>query len=398
MTTMLDLNDVQKLQQDPSSETRLEIAHKVCTIYNDRENLRYNLSASEIKLSEEVLRLLARDAEHRVRMLLAQQLKENSYIPHDIALKLAHDLEDVAAPMLEFSMVLTEYDLMEIIKSTHEAFIHQAIARRESVSSNLSHDLLYTRQEQTINTLLSNEGAYIDARDLEWVAAQFRQCDDIMQALVMRGDLPLTLAERMVSLVSDVLRQKLVAHYGLSMRAAEDLAQGTREWALLELVGVRRESYSLTELIDTLFKQKKLSSSLVLRALCLGDLDFFTAALAKRARISPENAEKLIFDISGLGFQALYAQARMPHSLAQAVALILKLAMDMATGRSSGKSGGHWLDASEFRTCMIEKILEGGYDSSVSNMGYFIAIMNNPPSYGAAMKQPPASLEQVASA
>ena len=58
---------------------------------------------------------MIKDAEVRVREALAQNLKENPDLPHDVALSLAQDVDQVALPILQFSDVLTDDDLIEII-------------------------------------------------------------------------------------------------------------------------------------------------------------------------------------------------------------------------------------------------------------------------------------------
>jgi uncharacterized protein (DUF2336 family) len=104
----LSANDVNRLLHDPSADTRATTAVKVAATFDEP-----TLSASERTEAENVIRLFARDAAVVVRQALAEQVKESRRLPHDVALTLARDVEQVALPVLKFSEVLTDDDLRQ---------------------------------------------------------------------------------------------------------------------------------------------------------------------------------------------------------------------------------------------------------------------------------------------
>ena len=120
--------DVRRLLQDPSGTTRADMAGKIARSFSGDA-----LKGAERILAEQIFRLMMRDAEVMVRKALADNLKDNPDLPHDVALVLAADVDDVAAPLLEFSSVLTEGDLVEIVRSG-AAEKQVSIARRDGVS------------------------------------------------------------------------------------------------------------------------------------------------------------------------------------------------------------------------------------------------------------------------
>lgn len=87
MNAKLSKEDVARLLQDPSVEARADAAAKIATHYDAAENF----GAEEKKLAEEIFSIMCKDAEERVRYTLASNLKECPYLPHDIAVTLAHD-------------------------------------------------------------------------------------------------------------------------------------------------------------------------------------------------------------------------------------------------------------------------------------------------------------------
>ena len=103
--------DVQRLLANPSVAARAETAEKLARGFD-----RSALTPEEQQIAVEILRLMARDAEVQVRRALAEHLRTNPDVPHDVARQLAGDVDQVAMPMLQFSPVLTDADLIAILQ------------------------------------------------------------------------------------------------------------------------------------------------------------------------------------------------------------------------------------------------------------------------------------------
>ena len=122
MVGSLSRDDVERLLAAPSAEHRAETAAKVAADFGTRV-----LSASERKLAEDIFRRLARDAELSVREALAANLKENPDVPPDVARRLAADVDSVALPVLQFSAVLSEEDLIAIVRENESGSVLEAV-------------------------------------------------------------------------------------------------------------------------------------------------------------------------------------------------------------------------------------------------------------------------------
>ena len=70
------------------------------------------LTDAERQVAEQVLRAMMEGAAVQVRKVLSDTLKDSQFLPHDIAVALANDVESVALPVLQFSKVLSDEDLM----------------------------------------------------------------------------------------------------------------------------------------------------------------------------------------------------------------------------------------------------------------------------------------------
>lgn len=340
----LSAADIERLMQDPSSETRAATAAKVAQTFNAR-----SLTENERLLAEEILKAMARDAEVRVRRALSVSLKENPDIPHDLALRLARDVAEVATPMLQFSAALSEADLLQIVESAGPA--HQsAVASRESVPEAVSAAIVDRGDEAVVSTLLGNAGAAVPETALNRAIDRFGDSEAVSAAMVHRPSLPLGISERLVALVSDTLRRHLVTHHELAPDTAADLLLQTREQALIGLLAEGQSSQDVRDLIAELHANSRLTPSLILRALCTGDVDFFECALAHLANISVSNAHRLISDAGGRGLEALYLRSGQPRDLLPMVRAAIEVAEELEYDGLPG-------DRPRFVETVIERVL-----------------------------------------
>jgi uncharacterized protein (DUF2336 family) len=311
------------LRDSPHSQTRVDIAKKISDFFNSGF-----FDRNEERLSTEILRLLAKDTETRIRMILAENLKTNARMPHDIALTLAEDIEEVSTPILEFSKVLTEDDLMAVIKSTEEIRRLLAIASREHVTENISMALIEKEQEAVTHRIIKNKGAEIPKQGYEKIIDDFSTNEKMMETLVHFGKLPISISERLIDMVSDSLKKELELKYHLSTQDIDDIVLDTKEDSLLEMLASEKGTLEAQELVKQLERSHKLTNSIVLRALCRGHLDFFEAGIAKLAGIPATNAHQLLRSGANKAFEALYKKAGIPdntgHAMFQVLALVIE--------------------------------------------------------------------------
>ncbi|KAF0219699.1 MAG: hypothetical protein FD176_3460 [Rhodospirillaceae bacterium] len=365
MEEKLREEDVARLLANPSAEIRAEIADKIAGQHQ-------GLSQAQRKLAEDIFRLMAKDAEVRVREALARQLKENPTVPHDIAASLARDVESVSLPMLQFSEVLTDEDLIEIVKS-QGAEKQVAVARRAHVSAGLADALVETHNENVVATLVGNDGAEIAEATLQRVVDEFGQSDAVGAPLVSRRTLPVTVAERLMTRVSENLRQALMARPDMSPETATNLMLQARELAVL---GLTDADTDVLKLVDHLYRNARLTPSIILRAVSMGDMTFFEAAMAKLARIKLENARTLIHDAGKRGFEALFDKAGLPKAFYAAMRAAIDVSYEM-------EYDGGPNDRERFSRRMIERILtqygDLGVDFENDDLEYLLAKMNQLP-------------------
>lgn len=302
--------DVEALLCNPSAKARAATAAKIADEMRDG-----TLSKIERAIAEEIFRVMVRDVEVLVRETVSKSILELPDVSSDIARTLAMDESDgVAMPVLEFSKVLTDEDLVAIIKSC-KPDRYVAIAKREAISEAVSALLVDQGNEDAVATLVSNKGANIAEDTLDKVVDRFGESGQVQYNLVHRDTLPLVVAERLVDKVSSNIKEYLVVHHELSPERASDVLLDSREQATIRLLSDGQKHPNVTELVRQMAANGRLSASLILRALCTGDLTFFEAAMAHKADIPLSNARVLIHDDGHLGLKSLYAKAGLPGRL-----------------------------------------------------------------------------------
>ncbi|HEY4548460.1 MAG TPA: DUF2336 domain-containing protein, partial [Pedomonas sp.] len=242
----LSVEDVKNLLSDPSTENRALMAQKVAAAF-----VASSLGDRERVLAEEIFRIMARDVELKVREALSQSIRLSPDLPHDVAVALANDIAAVALPIIEASTVLTDDDLLTIIQSKPTEY-QVAVAGRPIVSERISDALVDTRNEDVVARLVANDGAKITEQAMSRVLDDFGHVKRISNPMAERSVLPLTVAERLVTLVSEKIRDHLVTHHDLSPDVAMDLLLDSRERATLNLLGGAVDAPDVFELVGQL--------------------------------------------------------------------------------------------------------------------------------------------------
>ncbi len=362
----LTQEDVAKLLSDPSVDTRADMAAKVAGDFDANA-----LSENERRLAEEIFHVMVKDAEVRVREALAQNLKENTGIPHDVALSLAKDVETVALPMLQFSEVLTDEDLIQIVASQSPAK-QVAIAKRAQVSEGVSEALVDAGNEEAVTSLVANVGAEISEKSLQKVVDDLGDRETIQDAMVHRPKLPVAVSERLVTVVSEKLLGELINRRDLDEDVVTDMILQARERAVISL-STDSDEADVGALVRQLNENGRLTASIMLRGLCMGDLTFFEAALAERAGISLANARQLIHDSGSLGLRTVCRKADIPLQQLVAVRAAIDVSEEM-------EYDGREHDRERYSRRMIERIMtqydDLGVEFESSDLNYLLTKMS----------------------
>lgn len=366
----LTQQDVAVLLQDHSADVRADLASKLAQQYDAPD-----LTESERRLAEDIFRLMVKDAEVRVREALSVNLKESLILPHDVAASLAKDVNSVSLPMLEFSQILTPYDLIEIVRG-HDPMLQTAIARRQHLPPDVADALVDEGDSDAVAALVGNDGASLSESTLMKIVDDFGDDERIQAPLVYRPQLPVTVSERLVLSVSEALQTYILKNHELPPDLAADLVMQSRERAIINLSSESSET-SVERLVQQMEAHHRLTPSIILRAICMGDLTFFEYALSVRSGVPVSNTRTLVHDAGALGLKAIFNHARLPPSVYPAC----RAGVD--TVREVDYDGGDH-DRERYQRRVIERVLtrygDLGVDFDGADLEYLLARMGQLPS------------------
>jgi uncharacterized protein (DUF2336 family) len=201
------------LAEDVDDDVRAELAGKIGRLLPD-------LLASEreqvCELTLETLQRLAADQLPRVRAILAEQIKTLDCVPKDIISALSRDAEDiVSVPILEYSPLLSDNDLVEIVASARATSALAAVARRRGVSEKVSEAIVTSLDIPAVAALLANPNARVRDDTLERIIDRAQTIESWHGPLVMRTDLSLRALRRIAGFVGASLLEELGSRHGL---------------------------------------------------------------------------------------------------------------------------------------------------------------------------------------
>lgn len=266
----------------------------------------------------EALQLLARDQVTRVRQILAEALKDVARAPPEVIRRLARDAElAVSVPLLEFSPVLTDEDLLEIIHSRPASGALSAISRRAEVPHRVADAIADTDDAPAIAVLLANPSAQIREETLDRLIERAPHHQEWHGPLVHRPQLPARAAARLAHFVAENLVQTLQQRRDLDPETAAAVAAAVRK--RLDERGppeVRhaKVDHSIDKPLEVarkMYDSGILDEPMLANALASNDRDFVMAGLAVRAELPLDLVHRIIVTQSAKGVVSLAWKAGM---------------------------------------------------------------------------------------
>ena len=301
------------LADDTDDDVRVELARKIGQLL---PNLPPEYTKRMRDLTIETLERLARDTLPRVRQALAEEIKALDCVPPRVVKALARDVESVAAPILEYSPLLSDNDLIEIITSAQAGFALQAIAKRRPLRANVTEAIATALDVPAVATMLLNSSAKIRHQTLDKIAMAAERVKDWQEPLVFRDELPQRVVRRLAGFVSKALIEALAAKH--------DLDDKTRRYLKDKLQKRFDESASAKgpDLV-ALKKEGKLDDAFVEAAIERGSRELAVASLALLAGLAPETVARIFQTGSAKAVTAVVWRAGLSMRIAFKIQTLL---------------------------------------------------------------------------
>jgi uncharacterized protein (DUF2336 family) len=209
------------LAHDAETGVRSALARKIGRLFPGL------IEAEQQQMQEMVfatLEQLAHDNAPSVRAALAEEIKRHDSVPKDVVTLLAQDAEPaVAAPVLEFSPLLDDRDLIEIVAQARASAVLSAVARRKTLSGEVSDAVAATLDIEAVSALLANTGATLRTRTLDRIIAQAAEIAEWHGPLVLRAELSPGAIRRIASFVASALIGRLAGREDLDGKTRKQL-------------------------------------------------------------------------------------------------------------------------------------------------------------------------------
>jgi uncharacterized protein (DUF2336 family) len=286
------------LAREKSEQARSHLFEVMGDLFMDQSR---TLTTQERSLMVDILEKLITEVSRDMRVRLSQRLATAPGLPRELAVLLANDEIDVAAPILMQCAALHQLDLIEIIHQRSRQHM-LAIAMRRDLSLQVSDALVDSADVDVIRTLLENHDAQISAATLAYIVEQSKAIDDFQGPLVRRHDLPRELAVKMCYWVSAALRLFILDKFHVDANELDELIEPALQ-AEVKLASddVSDPADAATLLVKELKRKDRLTSKMMIQSLRRGEIALFESMLSELAELRLSLVRRLLYEDGGEG-------------------------------------------------------------------------------------------------
>ncbi len=296
-----DVQQLLALAREKSEQARSHLFEVMGDLFMDQARI---LTVQERALMVDILEKLITEVSHDIRARLSQRLATASNIPRELALLLANDEIDVAAPILMQCKALQQVDLIEVVHQRSRQHM-LAIAMRRDLGFQVSDALVDSGDVDVIRTLLENQDAELSEATLAYIVEQSRSIDDFQGPLVRRDDLPRDLAVKMCYWVSAALRLFILDKFKVDANELDDLIEPALRDEVKAVEERPSESEAAERLATELRRSGKLTPRLMIQALRRGEVQLFEAMFAELSHLRLALVRRLLYEDGGEGLAVM---------------------------------------------------------------------------------------------
>lgn len=263
----------------------------------------------------EIFLTLARQAEREVRKVLSEKLAHADWAPAALVNVLALDEIEIARPILTFSPILQDDDLLRVM--IEASLEHQiAIARRPQISGRVSDAVIERGEPAVLTALATNRTADLSVDGIRRLVEHSRRIAALRGPLTRHPRMTEALAEQMYLWVGTALRQSITARFNIDEAVIGAAVYDAVEGVIRPVhAGQRPEDAAERDdmerrLIDKLQAAGQLRAGFLVRAVREKRLSLFTHGLATlggfsatdiRLALTAASPEALYYACSAVG-------------------------------------------------------------------------------------------------
>lgn len=312
-----DLRQLTWLAHQRTGQARHDLLDRITTLFLQDPD---SYTEQQSEYFGDIMIELAFAIEQEVREELACRIADEVNAPRGLVLRLANDVISVARPVLERSPVLSECDLIQLVRQRSQEHM-LAITIRPDIQRRLSAVLCERGGDEVVQSLLRNKKADIVSETLQYIADRAKGSSILQSALVEHGDLPKAVILGLIDHVSKKLKDELLQRLTDMDRCNFDEVIGTLKAQAEMVTGSRAEQE-----IEELERRGKLNQFALIQFVNMGKNQQFLLGMARFSGIGVPALVRILSDKTG---QALAILARAQDFDAKGFKMI---AMSSVTG------------------------------------------------------------------
>jgi uncharacterized protein (DUF2336 family) len=296
------------LADDEAASVREELAAKIGRLLPD---LAPDAAAKLRDQTLELIEKLARDQEPKVRSILAEEIKSSPFLPRDVVHGLSHDVEiSVCGPILRYSPLLSDADLIELIATTQVTGVIEAIAGRDALSAAVSDEVVASLDIPAVATLLANSSAQIRNSTMDTIVKNAAEVAQWHEPISMRPDLSIRAVRRIAQFVGRDLLHGLADRLGMDEETRR-LLSGRLHERLDEGPEGETEA-NAGKIVQRAREQGRLDAAFITEAAEEGYGDQVSMAMSMLSGLPLTDVRRVLGANNGKAITALVWRARLP--------------------------------------------------------------------------------------
>lgn len=186
---------LKKVKASLTSEERRSLAHEVANLFFEAER-RGDLEKNADQFGDILCQLLVSMAsDHKAQ--LASQMAHKPNAPHNLTRELAEEEIQIAKPILEFSTVLSDEDLLSV--AARKSKDHRiAVGSRENLSEKVTDQLISYNEVEVLRTVAANTSAKISTDGFASLSKQSARDETLLKSLTSRDDIDESVADEII--------------------------------------------------------------------------------------------------------------------------------------------------------------------------------------------------------
>jgi uncharacterized protein (DUF2336 family) len=244
--------------------------------------LNKDASEQERMAAEQLANLLARDATVAVRNALAQEVRNCRFIPKELAIKIADDVEEISSPFLLGDGSAFDVEMLETLARECNESAREVIARREGLPEPVSYAICEVGQEKAITNLMENPTAQVSEKVCKKVTERFGENTAVLDSVAGRADLSLNIIDEIIKKISKDAASRLVENYDVGPELAAYVAGEAKTRAMSDSMD-NAPVFEQLAYFRRLYEEGMLNDGLLLQILQKGKVNQFAVAASIRS-------------------------------------------------------------------------------------------------------------------